>query len=143
MTSPSPMTEAELIEEFESFDDWNDRYRYIIELGDELPEMPAELKTEDTRVQGCQSNVWIVSSAPDSDRPDCIEFIADSDSQIVRGLIAILVMLLSNRTADAILATDVRGLFERMDLKSHLSRSRSNGLHSMIERIHELAKLRG
>ncbi len=137
------MTEQELLEEFESFDDWSDRYRYIIELGDELPAMPEALKTEDTRVQGCQSNVWIVSEAPDADDPTRIGFLADSDSQIVRGLIAVLVMLLSHRTASEILATDVRSVFERMDLKSHLSRSRSNGLNSMIDRIYELAKLRG
>jgi len=129
----------DLVEDFEFLDAWEDRYRYIIELGDQLEDMPAELKTEENRVQGCVSNVWLVVNAQPGD-PPTIEFVADSDSQIVRGLVAILLMLCSGRTAREILAMDVESIFDRLELGKHLSRSRSNGLHSMIKRIRRLAE---
>lgn len=129
----------ELVEDFEFLDAWEDRYKYIIELGDELEAMPAELKTEENRVLGCVSNVWLVVNTRPGD-PPTIHFIADSDSQIVRGLVAILLMLCSGRTAQEILAMDVESIFERLELGKHLSRSRSNGLHSMIKRIRKLAE---
>jgi cysteine desulfuration protein SufE len=134
------MTVEELLDEFSLFDDWSDKYQYIIELGDQLDPLPDELRVDEHLVQGCQSSVWVVARAKPSD-PPVIEFLADSDSQIVRGLIAILVMLLSGRTAEEIQALDVEGLFRKMELQRHLSRSRSNGLHSMIQRIRSLAAL--
>ena len=88
----------ELVEDFEFLDAWEDRYRYIIELGDELEKIPETLKTEQNRVLGCVSNVWLVLNVEPGDPPR-IRFIADSDSQIVRGLVAILLMLCSGRTA--------------------------------------------
>jgi cysteine desulfuration protein SufE len=133
------LTLNEIVEDFEFLDDWEDRYRYIIELGDELAEMPSGLKTEANRVQGCVSNVWLVLEVEPGD-PPLIRFIADSDSQIVRGLVAILLMLCSGRTGPEIQALDIESLFERLDLGKHLSRSRSNGLHSMIKRIRRLAE---
>ena len=132
-------TVDELVEDFEFLDVWEDRYRYIIELGDGLEDMPADLKTEEHRVQGCVSNVWLVIRTEPGD-PPTIHFVADSDSQIVRGLVAILLMLCSGRTAPEILAMDVESLFDRLELGKHLSRSRSNGLHSMIKRIRRLAE---
>jgi cysteine desulfuration protein SufE len=132
-------TTDELLEEFEFLDTWEDRYRYIIELGDELDEMPEYLKNEENRVQGCVSNVWLVMELQPGD-PPTITFQADSDSQIVRGLVAILVMLCSGRAPHEILALDVEGIFEKLELRKHLSRSRSNGLHSMIKRIRRLAE---
>jgi cysteine desulfuration protein SufE len=129
----------ELIEDFEFLDAWEDRYRYIIELGDALEEMPAELKTEEHRVLGCVSNVWLVVNVQPGD-PPTIHFAADSDSQIVRGLVAILLMVCSGRTAQEILAMNVESIFDRLELGKHLSRSRSNGLHSMIKRIRKLAE---
>jgi len=129
----------ELVEDFEFLDAWEDRYRYIIELGDELEDMPADQKTEETRVQGCVSNVWLVIRTEPGD-PPTIHFVADSDSQIVRGLVAILLMLCSGRTAHEILSLDVERIFDRLELGKHLSRSRSNGLHSMIKRIRRLAE---
>ena len=129
----------ELLDDFEFLADWEDRYRYIIELGDELEAMPEELKTEQTRVQGCVSNVWLVPQIGSGD-PPTLHFMADSDSQIVRGLVAILVMLCSDRTAEEIRLLDLEGTFDRLDLRKHLSRSRSNGFYSMIKRIKRLAE---
>lgn len=134
------MTVEELLEEFELFDDWSEKYQYIIELGDQLDSFPEEFRVDDNLVQGCQSNVWLVARAKPAD-PPVIEFLADSDSQIVRGLIAILVMLMSGRTAEEIRDLDVEGLFRKLELQRHLSRSRSNGLNSMIQRIRTLAAL--
>ena len=132
------LTIEELLDEFEDFDHWEERYRYIIELGEELDEMPAELKTEESRVQGCVSNVWLVMDVQSGD-PSVVQFMADSDSQIVRGLVSILLMLCSGRPAGEIVAMDIESVYERLDLRQHLSRSRSNGLHSMIQRIRTLA----
>ena len=136
------ITPNELRDEFREITDWDERLEYIIEFGDELPELPAELRTEPNRVQGCVSNVWVVAtvnSPPDNGAPR-IEFQADSDAVITRGLIAILVALLSGKTADEILSIDVDGLFAELDLQSHLTRSRSNGLRSMVRRVRELAQ---
>lgn len=133
------LTIEELIDDFEFLDAWEDRYRFIIELGDELDDMPAELKTEEHRVQGCVSNVWLVMDIEPGD-PPTIRFVADSDSQIVRGLVAILVMLCAGRTARDILSMDIEGVFDRLELRKHLSRSRSNGFYSMVKRIRRLAE---
>ncbi len=129
----------ELLEDFEFLTDWRDRYQYIIELGDDLAPMPEHLKTEETRVQGCVSNVWLVPEVR-GEAPPTLHFLADSDSQIVRGLVAILVMLCSDRTADEICRLDLEGIFDRLELRRHLSRSRSNGFYSMIRRIKGLAE---
>lgn len=131
------LTVEELLDDFELLDSWEDRYRYVIELGDELDGLPEELKTEEHRVQGCVSNVWLVVEVQPGD-PPTIHFRADSDSQIVRGLVAILAMICSGHTAAEIAAIDIESLFDKLDLRRHLSRSRSNGLHSMIRRIRTL-----
>ena len=132
------LTCEELLDEFQDFDTWEDRYRYIIELGDELEAMPQTLKDEEHRVQGCVSNVWLVMHVQPGD-PPVIEFVADSDSQIVRGLVSILLMLCSGRSPREIVDMDFESLFDRLELSKHLSRSRSNGLYSMIKRIRTLA----
>jgi cysteine desulfuration protein SufE len=129
----------ELLATFDLFDDWEDRYKYIIELGDELDTLADEHKTEVNRVQGCQSNVWLVSDVKPGD-PTMVDFQADSDSQIVRGLIAILMSVYNNRTPQEILSFDIRGLFEKIGLSQHLSRSRSNGFFSMVNRIRLIAE---
>ena len=131
-------TVEELLEDFEFLDSWEDRYRYIIELGDELEELESELRVEEHRVQGCVSNVWLVPHFDASDPPR-IFFRADSDSQLVRGLVAILVMLCNGQPAREVLALDAEDLFSRLELRNHLSRSRSNGLFSMVKRIRVLA----
>ena len=131
-------TIEELLEDFEFLDSWEDRYRYIIELGDELEDLDAELRVEENRVQGCVSNVWLIASF-DASSPPQISFRADSDSQLVRGLVSILNMLCNDQPAPTVLALDVEDLFTRLELRNHLSRSRSNGLFSMVKRIRVLA----
>jgi cysteine desulfuration protein SufE len=131
---------AELLSNFDLFDDWEDRYRYIIELGDEVEHLPADCKTEANRVQGCQSNVWLVADVEPTQPAPMIDIQADSDSQIVRGLIAILLKVYSHRTPEEILAFDIQGLFEKIGLSQHLSRSRSNGFFSMVNRVRSIAE---
>ncbi len=137
--TPNPMDIDEITETFEFFDDWEDRYRYLIELGRDLEGLDDSDKTEENRVQGCVSNVWLVTSEESGD-PVRLAFRADSDAHIVRGLVAVLLAAYSGRSPEQILATDIRSLFERLDLASHLSPSRSNGFFAMVERIKGTAR---
>ena len=131
------MTLQNLQSDFELLDDWEDRYRYIIELGRTLAPMPDALKTEATKVRGCTSQVWLVSeaggAAGGADRT--LRFVGDSDAHIVRGLIAILFALYDGKPAQDILATEPETVFNALGLKEHLTPQRSNGLASMVERI--------
>jgi len=131
-------TLEELFETFDQMHDWEERYEYLIDLGDKLPDMPAEEKVEKNRVQGCQSNVWLVARTREA-TPPVLDFEADSDAQIVKGLVAILLQMLSGRTPEEILSFDIGHVFTRLGLKQHLSPLRSNGLHSMVKRIKMLA----
>ena len=126
---------AELIETFEFFDDWEDRYRFIIDLGKELPNMPDELKTEANIVHGCQSQVWLHADT----RVDPPAFILDSDAFIVRGLIGIVATAIAQKSANEIAAFDFDALFEQLDLLGHLSQTRGNGLRAMVEKIQAVA----
>ena len=128
------MTETleELAAEFDLMGDWEDRYRYVIDLGRELEPLSDAERSESNKVRGCASQVWLVTEAgPDG----TLIFRGDSDAHIVRGLIAIVVRLYSGRTPDEILAFDPRAAFDRLGLAGALSTQRSNGLFSMIERI--------
>ncbi len=127
-----------IMQNFDILTDWEDRYRYIIELGRKLPPFDEEYKVEDNLVRGCVSQVWLVTDVRDGD-PPVIEFRADSDAQIVRGLVAILLSLYSGKTAREILTADIRSIFQKLDLAKHLSINRANGFASMVKRIHELA----
>lgn len=127
-----------ILQNFDILTDWEDRYRYIIELGRKLPPLEDEYKNDDNRVQGCVSNVWLITDVKDGDPPQ-IEFRADSDAQIVKGLVAILLSLYSGKTAKEILTTDIRSIFEKLELAKHLSPNRANGFASMVKRIHNLA----
>lgn len=120
--------QEELIEEFQFLDDWMERYRYIIDLGKALPDFPEDWMTDEFKVRGCQSQVWLVPEHKDGR----IVFHATSDAAIVSGLIAILLRIYSNRTPQEILATPP-SFIEGVGLDEHLSPSRSNGLHSMIK----------
>jgi cysteine desulfuration protein SufE len=126
--------EQDLIEEFRFFDNWMDRYQYIIDLGRRLPAFPEEWKTEDYRLRGCQSQVWLRTTA-DGDR---LRFQAISDSAIVSGLIAILMRVYNGRRAAEIIATPPE-FIRAIGLDEHLSPTRSNGLRSMIEAIRKAA----
>ncbi|MBB3769776.1 cysteine desulfuration protein SufE [Angulomicrobium tetraedrale] len=124
-----------IIEDFELLDNWDDRYRYLIELGRTLAPFPEAERSDATKVQGCASQVWLVSRATPAAAGTRLDFLGDSDAHIVRGLIAILMALYSGRTAPEILAADPAAVFARIGLKDHLTPQRSNGLRSMVERI--------
>lgn len=135
----SPQAAAEEIADvFEFLDDWNDRYQYLLEMGEKLPPMPAELKTECTRVHGCQSIVHVTARQKPGTK-DVLEFLADSDAQIVRGLIGLLECVFSGQKASEILAFDVEGFFRRLGLDEHLSMNRRNGLSAMVQRLRQHA----
>jgi cysteine desulfuration protein SufE len=126
----------EIVDNFSLLDDWDDRYRYLIELGRTLAPLPEEARTERNKVQGCASQVWLTSSVkPNGEAGPVLSFVGDSDALIVRGLIAVLLALYSGRPAREILATDAVALFERLGLREHLTPQRSNGFRSMVERI--------
>ncbi len=136
------LTLEEVKETFEFLDDWEDRYRYIIDLGKTLPNMPSELRVEEHLVKGCQSLVWIVIGYDKNS--DQVTIQLDSDAFIVRGLIAILMTVFQLQSPDRIVAEDVDELFAELDLLSHLSPTRGNGLRSMVSRIKQEAQyLRG
>jgi cysteine desulfurase/selenocysteine lyase len=124
----------ELIEIFDFLGDWNERYRYLIELGGKLPPMPAELKTEATRVHGCMSLVHVYARRA-AGSEDSLEFLASSDADIVRGLLAVLQKLFSGQSARAILDFDTDGLLKRLGLDQNLIMGRRIGLASMLQRI--------
>jgi cysteine desulfuration protein SufE len=126
----------EIIENFVLLDEWDDRYRYVIELGRTLPPLAEAAHNETNKVRGCASQVWLVSHVkPDGAAGPLLSFDGDSDAHIVRGLIAILFALYSGKSAREILATDAIGVFDRLGLREHLTPQRSNGLRSMVERI--------
>ncbi len=130
------MTIDEIIENFAFLDDWDDRYRYVIELGRGLPPLPEAARSETNKVQGCASQVWLASQTrPDGAAGPVLSFVGDSDAHIVRGLIAILFALYSGKTAREILSTDAVAVFDRLGLREHLTPQRSNGFRSMVERI--------
>jgi cysteine desulfuration protein SufE len=126
----------EIIENFAVLDDWDDRYRYVIELGRTLAPLPEAARTETNKVQGCASQVWLDTRIkPNGAAGPVLSFIGDSDAHIVRGLIAILFALYSDKPAREILTTDAVALFEKLALREHLTPQRSNGFRSMVERI--------
>jgi cysteine desulfuration protein SufE len=129
----------DLLEDFELFDDRKERLQYVLELGDQVEGLPDEWKIEENRVQGCLSNVWMVAEVLPG-QPAVLEFRADSDSHVVRGLIAILMMLCSGRTPAEIHAMNLSDVFQRLKLAEGSLRSRSNGFHQMIKRIQRLAE---
>ena len=128
-------TTQEIVDEFAFFDDWMQRYEYIIEMGKALEGLPEDKKDDAHKVPGCQSQVWFYARQEDGR----IHFDADSDAMIVRGLIAMLLRVYSNRTPDEIIGTPPE-FFEVLELGSHLSGSRANGLHAMVTRIHAYAQ---
>jgi cysteine desulfuration protein SufE len=131
----------EIIDNFSLLDDWDDRYRYLIELGRELPPLAAEAHNDANKVRGCASQVWLDTRVrPNGAGGPVLTFLGDSDAHIVRGLIAVLFAMYSGRSAKHILATDAVALFEKMGLREHLTPQRSNGFRAMVERIHADAR---
>jgi len=136
----SPVNFDEIVADFELLEDWEDRYRYVIELGRKLQPLPEAERNDINKVQGCVSQVWLATTVkPDARAPRLI-FIGDSDAHIVRGLIAILFALYSGKSADAILDIDANAVLSRLHLKEHLTPQRSNGLLAMVERIRKDAR---
>ena len=133
------MSIDEIIENFQFLDDWDDRYKYLIELGDTLPEFAEEKQTRENKVQGCVSQVWVTSSQS-NDADPIMSFEGTSDAHIVSGLIAITFAIFSGQKASDILATDEKQIFDSIDLSEHITPQRSNGLKSLVERIKADAK---
>lgn len=129
-TASAAAAQQEIIEEFAFFTDWSERYQYLIDLGHKLPEFPDELKREEFKVHGCQSQVWLV---PEGDS-ECMHFRAISDSAIVSGLIALVMRVYSDRPAEEIVETEP-GFIDSIGLARHLSPTRSNGLSAMLQTI--------
>lgn len=127
-----------ILDDFAFLEDWDDRYRYLIELGDGLDPLTDELKTPATKVQGCVSQVWIDTRREGGTDP-VLSFAGDSDAHIVRGLIAIVLAIFSGRRASQILETDEAQVFEQIKLSEHITPQRSNGLRSMVNRIKQEA----
>ncbi len=134
------ITVPELIEEFDFLGNWEDQCRYLIELGEELPELPAEVMTEPNRVHGCQSRVWMTADVHRNGGQPRLSIQAKSDAKIVDGLIAVLLAMTDEKTPNEVLQTDYRGMFKRLGLESQLVPQRRNGLYAMVERIRALAQ---
>ena len=127
---------SEIIDNFSVLDDWDDRYRYLIELGRELPPLAEAAHNDANKVQGCASQVWLDTDVrPYGASGPVLTFAGDSDAHIVRGLIAILFAIFSGKTANDILAIDAIALFKKLGLREHLTPQRSNGFRAMVERI--------
>lgn len=133
---------SQIIDDFAFLDEWEDRYRYVIELGKALPDLPEEQKSAENKVQGCASQVWLVSHVKDASADPVMTFEGDSDAHIVRGLVAIVLATYSGKRASEIVATDAIDIFNQIGLVEHLSSQRANGLRSMVKRIREEARLK-
>jgi cysteine desulfuration protein SufE len=132
---PRPAAVEEIVENFAFLDEWDDRYRYLIELGKTLDPLPAEAHNEINRVRGCVSQVWLETRTDRADGTPRLRFKGDSDAHIVRGLVALTLALFSGQTPQTILQTDAQGLFDELGLGNHLTPQRSNGMRAMVERI--------
>ncbi len=132
----------EIVENFALLDEWDDRYRYVIELGRALPALPDADHTEANKVRGCASQVWLVTHVEkDACGAPVLRFEGDSDAHIVRGLVAILFALVSGKSARDIIATDPFAVFDQLGLRENLTPQRSNGLRAMVERIRNDAQV--
>jgi len=131
----------EIVDNFSVLDDWDDRYRYLLELGRDLQPLADAAHSEVNKVQGCASQVWLVTKVdPEGAGGPVLTFAGDSDAHLVRGLIAILFAIYSGKNAKKILATDALALFDKMGLREHLTPQRSNGFRAMVERIRSDAR---
>lgn len=130
---------AEIAEAFDFLGDWEQRYRFVIELGERLPPMDEHHKNEQNRVQGCVSKVWLIAEL-DEAAPSALHLIGDSDNSTVKGLVAILVAMYSGHSAQQMLTIDADGIFDELGLYDHLSPTRHVGVYAMVEKIKSLAR---
>jgi cysteine desulfuration protein SufE len=126
---------ADIIADFDLLDEWEDRYRYLIELGRKLEPLSEEAHNEDNKVRGCASQVWVETCVDRSGAEPILTFRGDSDAHIVRGLVCLVLTIYSNRPARDIIETDAMDVFQQLGLTAHLTPQRSNGVRSMVERI--------
>ena len=126
---------ADIIADFDLLDEWEDRYRYLIELGRKLEPLSEEAHNENNKVRGCASQVWVETTVDRSGPQPVLTFRGDSDAHIVRGLVCLVLTLYSNHTAEEIAGIDAMDLFAQLDLTGHLTPQRSNGVRAMVERI--------
>lgn len=130
------ITADDILEQADFFDDWEEKYAFIIDLGKQLPAFPPNLKNADHEVKGCQSDVWISHEK----QGEQFIFHADSEAIIVKGLLAIILAVYNYKTAEQIRAFDIEGYFEKLDLLNHISNVRGNGIQAMLSRIQHLAQ---
>ena len=130
------ITADDLIDDLSFFDSWEDRYKYIIDLGKQLPAMDSALKTDDRLVKGCQSQVWLDAQF----EQNTLTFSVDSDAHIVRGLLAIVMSAYNHKSPQAVLSFDIEHYFAQIDLLKHLSPTRGNGLRAMVQKIQQIAQ---
>ena len=126
----------EIIDDIAFFDDWEQRYQYIIDLGKSIPSIDESLKTNDRLVRGCQSSVWLLSKEEDGK----LQFQVDSDAVIVNGLLALVMAVFNDKTSSQILAFDINGYFKKLDLERHITPARGNGLRSIVLKVRAIAK---
>lgn len=138
--SDFPPTVEELFETFEDLEEWDERYDFIIDLGRELPPLPAELQTEENIVKGCMSTVWMITEVENSNNGDAdtLNIQADSDSIIVKGLIVLLLAFYNNMTPQEVVTADIETYLKKLGLNQHLSPQRRNGLFSMVKRLRSM-----
>lgn len=129
----------EIVDIFELLGDWDQRYAYLVELGEQLPEMPAEEKIEGNKVKGCMSQVWIRAHTNENDS-DLINFHGDCDTSIIKGVLALLIQMVDNRTLDEIEKLDVDEFFERLELDEHLSPNRHVGVYAIVDLMKKQAR---
>ncbi|MEP0519684.1 MAG: SufE family protein [Hyphomicrobiales bacterium] len=129
------MSIDEIIENFSYLDEWEDRYKYVIDLGKELEPMPSALQIDANKVRGCSSQVWLSTQIFEDGPETRLHFLGNSDAHIVRGLVSITLSIFNDKTASEIVALDVEDIFQKIQLREHISAQRSNGLNSMLQRI--------
>lgn len=129
------MSIDEIIDNFSYLDDWEDRYKYVIELGKELEPMPEVLQVDANKVRGCSSQVWLSTRISNEGNEPRLHFLGNSDAHIVRGLVSITLSIFNDKTATEIVDTDIESIFQKIQLREHISAQRSNGLNSMLQRI--------
>ncbi len=130
------MSIDDLIDDFSFLENWEDKYKYLIELGNTLPRFTEEQKKEEWKVPGCQSQVWIIPSFNNN----TVSFIGDSDAIIVRGIIAVVLEIFKDKTAQEILTIDVEKIFDKLGLREHITSNRRSGMLSMVDKIKHYAK---
>ena len=130
------MSIDDLIDNFSFLENWEDKYKYLIELGNALPRFTEEQKKEEWKVPGCQSQVWIIPSFNNN----AVSFIGDSDAIIVRGIIAVVLEIFKDKTAQEILTVDVEKIFDKLGLREHITSNRRSGMLSMVDKIKHYAK---